>query len=402
MTDSASDETLFPAYGVKRFEGVEVAFIGIVLRGTPFITMPANVRGYTFSDEANAVNALIPRLQAQGVHAFVLLIHQGGAVARQLGDARCDGLSGDILPILNRLDPAVSVVVSGHTHQAYACDYQGFLLTSAASYGRLVTEIDLEVDRKSGKVLGKDAVNHIVVGDGYEETPLPSGHVPLEKDAEVDALVRRYADLVRPLAERKVGRIAASLGNLPNAAGESPLGEVIADAQLAATKSAGAQIALTNSGGIRAPLDYGKDGTVTYAQIFACQPFDNRLVTASLTGAQIQDLLERQFGRRGQRSLQPSVLQVSSGFRYAYDLLRPPGDRVVPGSLTLNGATIDPAKSYRVTVNSFLAGGGDNLAAFGAASDRSNGITDVDALEAYLQANSPVAPGPLDRIERRE
>ncbi len=191
VVDMASGKTLFPAYGIKTFDGIKVAFIGLTLRGTPAITTPANVRGYRFTDEADTINALTPELKAQGVKAFVAVIHQGAATAGRLNDPQCPGLNGPILSIIDRLDPAISVVVSAHTHQAYVCNYKGVLLTSAGSYARLVTDIHMELERATGRVLSKTAANQIVVSEAYDNVSLPSGYVALAKDAAVDALLCR-------------------------------------------------------------------------------------------------------------------------------------------------------------------------------------------------------------------
>ena len=193
-----------------------------------------------------------------------------------------------------------------------------------------------------------------------------------------------------------VGRIAAALPRDSNPAGESALGQVVADAQLAATRDVGAQIALMNPGGIRAALALPADGLLRYEDLFSVQPFYNNLVTMTLTGAQILQLLEQQW--TGQVSAR--LLQVSQGFAYTWDAARPLGQRLVPGSVTLDRKPLDPAASYRVTVNSFLAGGGDSFPALKAGTDRRTGMMDVDALERYVQANPTLAPGKLDRIAR--
>jgi 5'-nucleotidase len=216
-------------------------------------------------------------------------------------------------------------------------------------------------------------------------------------DAELQALVARYQELAAPIAAREIGQATAAITRDPSPAGESALGNVIADAQLAATSSpetGGAQIAFMNPGGIRTDLDAGP---ITYGEIFEVQPFGNSLVTLSLTGAQIEALLEQQFA--GENAQRPRILQPSAGFAYAYDPAAPAGEKVDPASITLNGTTLDPATSYRVTVNSFLAEGGDAFTVLREGTDRLGGDLDLDALQA-LFASGPVAPGPQDRIRR--
>ena len=212
--------TLFPAYAVRHFAGVNLAFIGMTLKGTPTIVTPSGVAGLTFTDEAETVNALVPHLQAQGIEAIVVLIHEGGFPTGTYNE--CPGLSGAIVEIVQRFDPAVDVVISGHTHQAYNCQIHGRLVTSASSFGRVLTAVDLTIDRATGDVVGMRANNRIVT----REVP---------PDARLTALVDIYQTLVAPLADRVIGSITADITRAPTPAGESALGDVIADAQWAAT-----------------------------------------------------------------------------------------------------------------------------------------------------------------------
>jgi 5'-nucleotidase len=380
--DLKTGQTIFPAYVVRRFQGIPVAFIGLALQGTPKIVVPSGVAGLEFHDEADTVNRLVPELRRQGVEAIVVLIHEGGIPAGDYNE--CPGISGAIVGIVERLDPAVDLVVSGHTHRAYNCRIAGRLVTSGDKYGTLVTAIDLTLDPRSGDVVASHADNVIV-------------REALAPDARLTRLIEQYEALAQPLARRVVGRLAAALPRDSNAAGENALGQVIADAQLAATTKAGAQIALMNPGGIRAPLPLPADGLVRYEDLFSVQPFYNNLVTVTLSGAQLAELLEQQWaGQAGDGR----VLQVSRGFGYTWDASRPAGQRVLAGSLLLNGQPLDPAARVRVTANHFLAGGGDSFPLLQAGTDRQTGIMDVDALEDYVREHPGLAPGPLDRIRR--
>ena len=378
----ATGQTLLPAYHVKTFEGIPVAFIGLTLKGTPNIVVPAGVAGLRFDDEAETVNRLVPGLRTQGIEAIVVLIHEGGIPVGDYNE--CPGISGPIVDIVKKLDKAVDLVISGHTHRAYNCRIDGRLVTSGDKYGTIVTAIDLVLDRQTRDVVSAQAENHIV------------RNATLAKAPEQTALIAQYEQLAGPLTQRVVGRIAAALPRDSNPAGETALGQVVADAQLAATRDVGAQIALMNPGGIRAALALPADGLLRYEDLFSVQPFYNNLVTMTLTGAQILQLLEQQW--TGQVSAR--LLQVSQGFAYTWDAARPLGQRLVPGSATLDRKPLDPAASYRVTVNSFLAGGGDSFPALKAGTDRRTGMMDVDALERYVQANPTLAPGKLDRIAR--
>ena len=383
--DTRTGQTIFPAYHVKRFEGIPVAFIGLTLKDTPNIVVPSGVAGLRFDDEAASVNRLVPELKQQGIEAIVVLIHEGGFPTGDYND--CPGISGPIVDIVKKLDKAVDLVVSGHTHRAYNCRIEGRLVTSADKYGTIVSEIDLVLDPKSGDVTSARADNLIVRTDRFA------------KDAAQTRLIEVYEQLAAPLAKRVVGRIAAPLTRDESPAGEMAVGQVVADAQLAATRAAadgGAQIALMNPGGLRANLSAAADGSVRYEDLFAVQPFYNNLVTITLTGAQIVQVLEQQWLNQPR----PRVLQVSKGFSYSWDNAKPAGQRVVPGSATLDGKPLDAAASYRVTVNSFLADGGDNFGAFKQGRDLRTGAMDVDAFEQFIARRPMGEAVALDRIKR--
>jgi 5'-nucleotidase len=386
---------IFPAYKMRSFAGAKVAFIGMTLEGTPSIVTPSGVAGVNFLDEANTVNALIPELKKKGIETIVVLIHEGGVQNPSSSPINsCVGISGPIVDIVNNFDDEVDVVISGHTHQPYNCVIDGKLVTSAFSFGRLVTKIDLTINRATGEVVTMVADNRIVTRD-----------VP--KDGLLTALIDRYNAIAAPLANRVIGSITADITRANNPAGESALGDVIADAQLFATADpafGGAVVAFMNPGGIRADLTYlsspaGEgDGNVTYGESFTVQPFGNSLVTMTLTGEQIDTLLEQQFAGCGSTVATNRILQVSDGFAYSWSLSAPACSKVDPATIQINGVTVDPAANYRVTVNSFLADGGDSFPVLPLGTDRLGGAVDTDALEAYFVAFSPIAPGPQNRI----
>ena len=386
---------LFRGYRIKRLSaGVRVAFIGVTLQGTPTLVGPANVDGWSFIDEADAVNAIIPRLRRRGIEAIVVLIHDGSQVRLPHTVDGCDVVSGAFTDIVQRLDPAVDLVISGHTHQAYNCIVGGIPVTSAASFGRVVTDIDMTIDTTTRDVAAMTIDNVIVTRD-------------VSPDPVVADLVDRYNVAVAPIANRPVGQITADITRNQAPSGEQAMGDVVADAQLAATRNVGAQMAFANAGGVRAGLVYASsggegNGVVTYAEAFSVQPFSFRLVTMTLTGSQIEQLLEQQFC--GANAVTNRVHLPSAGFHYVYDLAGPHGPDCtssnVVSSITLNGTPIDPAASYRVTVNSFLADGGDGATVLRDGTDRVIGPVDVDALAAHLTAASPLSPPALDRITR--
>jgi 5'-nucleotidase len=388
-----NQKTIFPPYKIRTFAGRSIAFIGMTLEGTPSIVTPSGVAGLEFKDEVATVNALVPELREKGVEAIVVLLHEGGSTrTNSFTEATintCDTPTGPAVDITRGLDPEVDAVVTGHTNWAVNCVIDGKIMTGARNIGRLVTDIDLTLDGTTGEVTAASVNNRIMTQD-------------VAKDPAQTALIGKYDTLVAPLRDRVIGSITETITRTQNSAGESALGDVIADAQLDATDDPGfgdAVIAFMNAGGIRADLAYAPSGAeqpgeVTYGEAFNVQPFGNSLVTMTLTGAQIERVLEQQFaGGIG-------ILQISNGFSYAYDSTRPTGDKIDPASVRLNGVALDPTASYRVTVNNFLADGGDNYTVLREGTNRLGGDVDVDALEKYLKAHSPVAPGPQNRITR--
>ncbi len=408
VVDKKTGNTLFPSYEIKEYEGIKVAFIGMTLKETPSIVTPSGVEGLAFKDEIATVNRLVPKLRRLGAKAIVVLIHQGGVTPTSQSVAtinNCDGnLDGSpIKTIVNGLSNSVNLVISGHTHQAYNCKLATknpnhlIPVTSANSQGRVLTDIDMVLNSRSGRLTSVSAVNVAVDRNNTSITP----------NADIKLIVDNYKSLVTPIANRVIGNITADLTRVASAGGENVMGDVIADAQLAATKEpkfGGAQVAFMNPGGVRADLTFVSsaagegDGNVTFGEAFTVQPFGNSLVTLSLTGAQIEEMLEQQFVGCPNGQAFNRILLPSAGFNYAWSATGPACDKVDPTSISINGVAIDPAASYRVTVNSFLADGGDLFSVLKKGTDRLGGAQDSDALEAYFTANTPVAPVALDRI----
>jgi 5'-nucleotidase len=419
---AGTNETILPPYWIKSFSGgAKVAFIGMTLKDTPTIVTKAGVEGLEFTDEAETANALVPELKRQGVNAIVVLIHQGGTPATTTYttehgvynvappyDATCstetvDGVAGaqltddsPILDISRKLDPAIDMVISGHTHQPYICsqaDPAGHerLITSASSFGRLFTETNLTYDLST-----RDIVRSSVEGSNMVVTR------DVAKDRRQSRIISLYNTLVEPIANKVLGSIAgaATLPKTSSADPETSLGRLIADAQLhdASVVVGGVepQIAFMNPGGIRTDLVPDASGDVTYGAAFAVQPFNNYVVSMDLTGQQVLDILEEQFS--GKNATAPKLLQVSEGFTYSYSASAPAGAKVDDASVMLNGAPIDPAATYRVVANSFLSDGGDNFATFAEGTGKLIGGLDIDAFANYLSAHSPYSPIEADRI----
>jgi len=407
VTDTSTGNPLLPAYRiVNTSEGEKIAFVGETLEGTPLIVTPTGVAGLEFLDEADTINGLVAQLKQRQVSTIVLLLHQGGQQNAPFSGGfmdvnKCENFTGpDLLDIVDRLDPAVDVVVSAHTHQPYVCRFNNRLVTSAASFGRLITSIDLTIDRRTDKMVDATAENHVVTQT-------------VAKDPGVTAILTEYKKISDPIGNRVIGSITADIYsargtvNGTNRAGEQPMGDVIADGMYEAAKPAdfgGAVAAFMNVGGVRASLLYNQisggeqPGEVTYAEAFAVQPFGNTLVVKTCTGQQLYDVLEQQF--ENPAAGQQRVMAVSQ-VTYSYTRVVPAGaKRVTDGSLKIGGVAVDTAKSYRVVLNNFIADGGDGFSVFKTCTDPLGGEVDIDAFARYLQAKSPLAPPPLDRITR--
>jgi 5'-nucleotidase len=412
---TSTGKTFLPGYGIKTFHGVEFAFIGLTLRGTTRLVLPSGIAGLQFGDEADAINGIVRTLRARGIKNFVVLIHEGGAqTTRGTPDINaCEGgLSGTpIESIVNRLDDSVDLVISAHTHQAYICQLANrmgkkIVVTSAASYGRVLTDIDMTIDRKTQNVTAVTARNIVV------DRSSAAGIAP---DAALAEFVDRYAALAAPIANREVGLITAEIPKTLNPAGESPLGDLVADAQFEATRSpgdGGAVVAFTNEGGIRTDLPFApnaagmKNGSVTYGELFNIHPFGNILETVTLSGKHIKTMLEEQFAgclldSPGGDVAAPTtnrILQVSGAFTYSWTADGAVCKKVNPDSMKINGTHVDPSTNYRVTVNNYLVEGGDQFYVLKQGTDLQAGPSDLDALEAYFKKHRPVAPGEPHRI----
>lgn len=394
VIDTRTNRPLFPAYRIEEVKGVKVAFIGTVLKATPELVAAGGVGGLQFIDEAQAVNRVLPELRAQGATVFVVLIHQGGHTEARYDQQYCQDLDGDIVDVVKRLDPAVRVVVSGHSHNGYLCRVEGKLVTQAERYGHMLSRISVVVDRQTGAVVDTSARNIVVEPGKHAAVP--------EADALLASLrARSSVELGKPVARMAVPSISRAL--MPNA-DESPLGQLVTDAILASGRKWGAQLAFTNTGGIRNHLDAGADQIVDVANVQAVLPFANEIVVMNMTGAQIVALLEGQWG--GVEADKRGLLQVSEGFSYAWDARRPLGQRIVRDSVKLHGVALEDGASYRVAMYNFLAEGNDGFVTFRQGSNQApTGVRDTDSLRSYLQRleqdNKPAGTyGAVPRIVR--
>ncbi|KDQ68606.1 bifunctional metallophosphatase/5'-nucleotidase [Streptomyces halstedii] len=408
VTSEKTGKPILKPYTVWKKNGVKIGFIGVTLEGTPDIVTANGVKGLKFHDEIETVNKYAKELDRQGVKSIVALIHEGGAPASTSYNYDCDspgagdGISGPVVDIAKGISPKVDALVTGHTHQAYVCtvpDPSGKprMVTSAASFGKLYTDTTLTYDLRTKDIVRTSvkSANHVVSRDQAKAT-------------DMTKLIARWNKLAAPIADKPQGWISADINGRGATTPELPLGDLIADAQLeglAPADKGGAVVAFMNPGGIRADLVYAAsggegDGVVTYGEAFTVQPFTNMMNVVDLTGAQLVAALQQQVS--GSNEASPKILQISEGLTYTLDLTKSGADRVVAGTIRLNGEAIDPAKTYRVAMNEFLAGGGDGFAALGEGTNKLVGPSDLDVFNDYLAAHStataPLAPPAADRI----
>lgn len=439
----ADGKTIFPGYGIKTYNGVKIAFIGMTFKETPTVVTPSGVAGLTFKDEADTVNALVPRLRAQGVESIVVLVHQGGFQGNNTAtpgvltsdiNGCTNNLAGsDIARIVSRLDDAVDLVVSGHSHSAYNCsagtvdtkvvnvsgvntlqslprptgiaNKVGRLVpvTQASNYGRLLSDIDVTIDPVSRNITNVAVTNKLVDRTDTSVTP----------NSNLLNIVTAYNTLVAPISSVVIGSITQAMPNTSNVACNSDNGQMLADAQLAATAPAqfgGAVIAFMNRGGVRADFTYPTSaanegaGNITYGEAYTVQPFGNSLVTMTVTAQDLKNVLEQQFaGCRGQSATATRMMHHSAGFKYSWDGSQACNSRISNATLTdangvidtlvdSTGTVVNPTKTYRITVNNFMATGGDSFTTFLNGTNLLGGAQDIDALSAYL-ANFNMANG---------
>ncbi|MEU1231358.1 bifunctional metallophosphatase/5'-nucleotidase [Streptomyces sp. NPDC005828] len=409
VTNEKTGKPILDPYFVWEKDGVKIGFIGVTLEGTPNVVTAEGVKGLKFGDEVETINKYTKILERKGVKSIVALVHEGGMPASASYNYNCDGdgdgdgegVSGAIVDIAKNVSPQVDALVTGHTHQAYVCsipDPAGNprLVTSASSFGKLYTDTTLTYDRATKDIVrtAVASANHVVSRD-----------VPKAED--ISQLISDWKALAAPVANRPQGFIAADINGRGSTAYEKPLGDVIADAQLEGLSPAdkgGAQLALMNPGGIRADLVYKQsgaegDGVVTYGESFTVQPFTNMMNVVDLTGANLIAALKQQVSGSNLNSIK--ILQVSKGLTYTLDMTKTGADRVVDGTIKLNGEAIDPAKTYRVAINEFLAGGGDGFAALATGTNKLVGASDLDVFNAYLAGHSSATnPLPVPAADR--
>lgn len=393
VIDMVTRKPVLPAYKIETAHGVKIGFIGTVLRDAAGSALASGIAGLDFIDEADAINRQLPELRKQGVGVFVVLIHQGGRTIDKFDQQDCANLTGPIVDVVKRLDPAIRLVVSGHSHKGYLCKVDGRLVTQSDMGGHVMSRIKLTVDTNSNTLRDLSATQEVMVPGSWPADPALDAYLKKIRDRSATALARPVATLAVPSVKREKEHDR-----------ESALGDLVADSMLYAGRRFGAQIALQNPGGIRQDLDAGPGNRVTMGQAQMVLPFGNTLVAMNLRGAQIVELLEEQW--LGGRDATRGLLQVSEGFSYEWDAKQPEGRKVVAGSVMLNGVPLQMASSYRVVTNNFLAEGGDGFPTFVKGAGRAaTDVRDIDALTDYLikreQDRKPAgAAAPLTRYRR--
>ncbi|MFI7134883.1 bifunctional metallophosphatase/5'-nucleotidase [Nonomuraea sp. NPDC050153] len=386
-----------PPVSIKWMNGVPIGFIGLVTQTTPSIVTAEGIKDLKFVDEVKAANVASKLLKLVGVKAQVVLVHEGDQVnAGQSPDA-CSAVPGAGNRIATQVDPEIDVVLSGHSHQAYLCKVKDpagndRVYSQGGSFGRVITQVDLNVNLKT-----RDIDRSSVVADNHVVTRT------VTPDPEISTFVQTWKDRVAPVANRAVGKITTDITNTAVPSGESALGDLIADGQLAATKTGGnAQIALMNPGGVRASLTYATspanegDGVVTYGEAFTVQPFNNLMQVVTLTGAQLKTVLEQQFTGGPNNQAFTKILQPSSNFTYTYSRSAAWGSKV--SNMKIDGVPVTDTQSIRVAANNFLVGGGDAFVAFRDGTDLWSGPLDIDAFVEQLGRDNPIAPPATNRI----
>lgn len=389
VLDAATGQPLLPTHVIRQAGPLKVAIAGVATRDTPQVIVARAIQGIRFADEADTLNALVPKLKAEGAQVLVAVMHEGGVQGKD-GAANdpsyaCPTLTGRVVDIARRLDPAYAIIIGGHTHQAYTCKINGRLVVQAGSYGGWITESRLTLDA-DGRVLDAQAVNHPV---------LQSVYAPNAKLAELVARAAALTEAARMKPVATLPRGATRQTKEPY--GDSALGNLIADSQLAFARQHGpADVAFMNPGGIRADLVVEPGKPTTMSDLLAIQPFGNEIVVLTLSGQQLWDILLRQLPKG---DATPRLLQPSSTLRYRWRS-GPDGEPQL-GEILINGQPLERTRDYRVVVNNFLSEGGDAQVGFKHGRDRAVLGTDIDALVALLssqpQAVEQAAPGRIVR-----
>lgn len=372
VVDKETGEPILPPYTIERVNGMPIGFIGVVTTETKNMVLPSGIESVEFTDEVEAINKAAQELKQKGVKSIVVLAHNPVS-SNQDGS----NPTGDVVEIAHSVDDEIDVIYGAHNHGYANTTIDGKLIVQSYSNGTAFSDIDLMIDPKTKDIVKKEA--EIVT----------TYHEGVQPDAEVKAMVDSYSEQIAPLVNEVIGQASAPLTREQDDSGESTLGNVIADSQRAIM---GTDFAFMNPGGIRADLD---QGDITWGEAYNIQPFGNSLVTMDMTGQQIKDVLEQQWS-----GSYPKMLQIS-GLNYTWDKNAPTGQRIVEIT-DGNGNPLNPKQTYSVTVNNFLATGGDGFTIFKEGTNVVTGPIDLDALVEYIKNyEGVISAQELDRIQVR-
>jgi 5'-nucleotidase len=367
---AAGNTTILPPYTIRNVGGVPVAFIGATTISTPGLQNPADVEGLTFLDEADSINRYIPEIHNQGVHAIVVLLHEGGTQTPYDGPTRVnETVTGRVTQIIPRLDPGVDVVVSAHTHEftnAYLNNAAGkpVLVTQADMWSRAYADIDIIIDKNTGEIVSKSARIVPVYADQSPGT---------RPDPAATALLAREESMYASEANQTIGVALQNITREENSAGESAMGDMVADGARAAMKT---EVGFDISTDIRAGLSAGN---ITWSNANAVQPAGGTILSMTLTGKQILAALEQQW-----QTPAPAGNLIVSGLTYTWNASQPAGSKVI--NVKVNGVPLDPARNYTVSIESFLVGGAGNYTVFATGQDITTGYANTDTLVSYIQS----------------
>ncbi|WP_459499598.1 bifunctional metallophosphatase/5'-nucleotidase [Bacillus sp. C1] len=368
--NKSTGRLFLPPFTVKMVQGVPVGFIGVVTTDTPNVVMPTMLQNVQITDEVEAINKATQQLKRLGVKSIVVLAHVGGTT----DDTGVT--NGDLVRLANETDSEVDVIFGGHSHTFVNGTVNDKLIVQANSYGMAFADVDMKIDRKTKDIVSKKA------------EVVTTYHEGIQPDQQVKKKMEQYQEKIAPLVNQVVGKSTAPIDRKQNAAGESTLGNLVADAQRATMNT---QIALMNPGGIRNDLDAGD---ITWGELYGIQPFGNQLIKVNLTGQDIRDILNQQWQKDKTRMLQ------ISGIQYTWDANKLDGEKVTNIHLT-NGEELVASKTYSVVANAFLASGGDGFTSFTNGQNAETGPNDFEALVDYVkQVKEPIQPVIDGRIQK--
>ncbi|KEK23703.1 bifunctional metallophosphatase/5'-nucleotidase [Bacillus gaemokensis] len=362
VVDSETNQPLFPPYTIKWIDGIPIAFIGVITKDTPFLTMYTNMSSIRFLDEATSINHYVHQLQKKGIHAFVILAHLGG-------NTTGSNTNGALADLATQINSDVDIIFGGHTHSYINGKVNGKLLVQAYSYGKAFSNVTITLNRQTKDITKKDA------------TIVPVYQNKLSPDLYIRNWIDSYAAKIRPRVTERLGVTNHELTRDQNEHGESKLGTVLAMAQRQAMQT---DIAFVNPGSIRHDL---KKGDITWEDTFLIQPFGNPLIKMDLSGAEIRNALQEQWKE------ETRMLQIL-GIHYTWK------NHTIQTISLDDGTPLHDDQIYSVVVNSFLANGGDKFMTFKLGKNRTEGPTDQESFANFIRSVTHINTLPQNFIQK--